>query len=204
MSSSILLWTVVSFTVGAVPFSVLIGRIAQGVDIRTFGDHNPGATNVLRATGSKPLFIIAFMLDYLKGVVPLGMAYWFYGISGWSIVPVALAPLIGHSYSPFLHFKGGKAIATTFGIWTGLTLGVGPTILGLLISVMFFTLTSSGWASFLAMLTFGVFVVTYYGGALSWIWLGNLLLIVIRHWDELRIKPGIRPEVFARLRAFSR
>ena len=65
----ILLWIVVSFLFGALPYSVWIGRL-NGVDIRQYGDHNPGATNVLRGTGSKFWFIVAVMNTYRISLPP--------------------------------------------------------------------------------------------------------------------------------------
>lgn len=142
-------------------------------------------------------------LDYLKGVIPVGLAWFTFGVEGWAIVPVALAPVLGHAYSPFLRGRGGKAVATTFGVWTGLTVGAGPILLGLLLGVMFAVFTISGWAVLLTMLSFGAFVVTYYAPAhpeFVGVWLGNLLLLVVKHWSELTRPPGIRLGVLRLLR----
>src|SRR5688572_25060187 len=97
------LWAVTAFFIGSIPFSVLLGYLVAGVDIRNFGDKNPGATNVLRATGSKFWFIIAVNLDICKGLVPVALAYWYAGISGIEITAIALAAIAGHAFSPFLH-----------------------------------------------------------------------------------------------------
>lgn len=143
------------------------------------------------------------LLDYLKGAVPVGLAWFFFGVQGWAIVPVALAPVFGHAYSPWLRWRGGKAVATTFGVWSGLTVGAGPIVLGLLLGVMFAVFTLSGWAVLLTMLAFGGFVGFYYGPSYPefiWIWLGNLLLLIVKHRDELSRMPGIRPGVVNRLR----
>ena len=87
----IVIWTLLAFLSGAVPYSVLIGRWVGKVDIRTVGDHNPGATNVMRAL-DKRWFAAAFLLDTLKGAVPVGLAWFVFHIVGWGILPVALAP----------------------------------------------------------------------------------------------------------------
>ena len=115
----VLLWTAFSFLFGALPFSVWIGRL-NGVDIRQFGDHNPGATNVLRGTGSKVWFMIAVMCDIGKGVVPAALAYHYFGWTDLRLVPVGAAAILGHAFSPFLNFNGGKTIATTGGVWMGI------------------------------------------------------------------------------------
>jgi glycerol-3-phosphate acyltransferase PlsY len=198
----VIFWTLVGFLSGSIPFSLLLGRAAGRGDIRRYGDHNPGAANVLRAAGWR-WGALAMFLDYLKGAIPVGLAWFTFGVEGWAIVPVALAPTLGHAYSPFLRGRGGKAVATTFGIWTGLTVGAGPTLLGLLLGVMFAIFTISGWAVLLAMLSFGMFVASYYAPAhpeFVGVWLGNLLLLVVKHWSELTRLPGIRPGVLRLLR----
>lgn len=157
---------------------------------------------MLRAAGWR-WGALAMLLDYFKGALPVGLAWFFFGVQGWAIVPVALAPVFGHAYSPWLGWRGGKAVATTFGIWSGLTLGAGPILLGLLLGVMFAVFTVSGWAVLLAMLSFGVFVVSYYGPAhpeFIGVWLGNLFLLVLKHRRELSHLPGIRPGVLKLLR----
>jgi glycerol-3-phosphate acyltransferase PlsY len=198
----VLIWTALGFLSGSVPFALIVGQLAGSVDIRRYGDHNPGATNVLRSIGWR-WAALALLLDYLKGALPVGAAWFYLGIEGWGILPVALAPLLGHAYSPWLKFRGGKAVATTFGVWSGLTIGAGPTILGLLLGVMFVVFQPSGWAMILAMLSFGWFVgLTYasYHPEFLWVWAGNFALLVLRHWDELKQAPRIRSGVISALR----
>lgn len=190
----LLLLTVVSFVSGAVPYSILLGKLAGRGDIRRFGDHNPGGTNVLRAAGWR-WGVAALLLDGFKGAIPVGTAWFGLGWQDARIVPVALAAVLGHAFSPFLRGRGGKAVAVSFGIWAGLTLGVGPTVLGLLLGVMFTVLASSAWAVIFTMLAFGIFIASYYAGlpVLMVIWLGNLAILVWKHWDELKTWPTLRP-----------
>jgi glycerol-3-phosphate acyltransferase PlsY len=191
----IVLWTLIAFLSGSIPFSVIVGRLAADVDVRQYGDHNPGATNVLRATGWG-WGALAGTLDTLKGAVPVGIAWFMLGIHGWGIVPIALAPLLGHAYSPWLGFRGGKAVATSFGVWTGLTLGAGPIMLGILLSLTFAVVIVAGWAVVLTMFGFGGFVWLQYGAfqpELMAIWLVNLALLAWKYRADLRQPPGIRP-----------
>lgn len=187
-------WTLVGFLLGSIPFSVIVGRLVADVDIRQYGDHNPGATNVLRATGWG-WFALAGLLDYLKGAIPVGIPWFFLDIHGWGIVPIALAPLLGHAFSPWLRFRGGKAVAATFGVWTGLTVGAGPIMLGLLLGLAFAVVVVSGWAVVLAMLGFGGFILQQYSAyypEFMVIWLGNLALLAWKYREDLGHMPGIR------------
>jgi len=190
----ILLWTLIAFLSGSIPFSLLVGWLVKGEDIRKFGDHNPGAANVAASAG-KAWSFVALLLDGFKGAIPVYLAYSWAGIQGWAIVPVALAPVFGHAFSPFLRFKGGKALSTTFGIWLGITLYVGPVILGLCMAVAYTLLKTSAWAVLFSMLVFGVFIAFYYGNTnpeFLVIWLVNFLLLLYKHRQELTSPPALR------------
>ncbi len=190
-------WSIAGFISGSIPFSLIIGRIARQVDIRNVGDHNPGAWNVMRAAGWQ-WGLLALLLDYLKGAIPVGLAWFFSGFRDWEITAVALSPLLGHAFSPWLKFRGGKAVATTFGVWTGLTLGVGPSLLGLMLAVFFFVFQSSGWAVIVSFMLFGIFVKRYFipqFPEFGLIWLGNYALLIWKHRLELERLPEIRPSM---------
>jgi len=113
-----LFWTLVGFLLGATPFSLLMGRLFAKKDIRSVGDGNPGGTNALKAGGLKT-GLPAILLDIGKGFLPVFLAQK-YGLTGWSLLPICLAPSIGHAFSPFLRFRGGKALGPTGGVWVGL------------------------------------------------------------------------------------
>jgi len=125
-----IIWVLIGFTVGSLPFSLWIGKLVLHTDIRIVGDGNPGSFNVWKA-GSRFWAIVAILLDGFKGAIPVGLAHFAYGMYGWVLLPVALAPLAGHIFSPWLKFRGGKGLSTTFGTWLGLTLWLGPTVFGL-------------------------------------------------------------------------
>ncbi len=148
-----LAWIVLGLVLGSLPFSVWIGKIFLRKDIREYGDGAPGATNVARA-GSKTLYLIAVLLDSFKGTVPVWLAQLLSGVSGWELAAVAVAPVIGHAFSPLLRFNGGMGVATTFGTWLGLTGWVGPIIMGLCIGFMFIFQKNWVWASVLGMLIY--------------------------------------------------
>lgn len=106
-------WPVIlAYFIGATPFGLMAGKM-RGIDIRDHGSGNIGATNVLRVLG-KPVGITVLILDVLKGLVPVLIAK---AVSDNSIVHIlsAIAAIVGHNYTFWLRFKGGKGIATSAG-----------------------------------------------------------------------------------------
>lgn len=114
------------YLLGAVPFGVVISRAMGLPDPRTVGSKNVGFTNVLRVSGKTP-GILTLIGDMGKGWV-MGFAATQLLQNEWAIFAVALAPFLGHLFSPFLGFKGGKGVATALGS----VLGVAP-LIGLLL-----------------------------------------------------------------------
>jgi glycerol-3-phosphate acyltransferase PlsY len=170
-----------------------VGRLALRTDIRRYGDGNPGATNVLRS-GGKGWGALALLLDVLKGTIPVGLAFFWAGLSGWPLAAVALAPILGHAFSPLLRFRGGKAVAVTFGIWTGLTVWEGPTVLGLALGLWFAVVVIDGWAMILAMFSLLFYLLfARPDPALLVIWAGNTLILAWKHRADLVQIPGLRP-----------
>jgi acyl phosphate:glycerol-3-phosphate acyltransferase len=110
-----------SFFLGAIPFGLIIGRIKAGVDITRRGSGNIGAANVAREIGIG-WGIITLMLDISKGFFPLIIAMnipiQYHNLF---LIVLSLAVLIGHMYSPFLKFRGGKGVSTGFGIFLALS-----------------------------------------------------------------------------------
>ena len=107
-----------SFFIGAIPFGVLIGR-ARGVDVRAAGSGNIGATNVWRVLGPKA-GTAAFVLDVLKGVAGPLLGKWLIPGNEVGIALCGIFAVLGHTFSPFLGFKGGKGISTSLGALFGL------------------------------------------------------------------------------------
>src|SRR5512136_624311 len=111
-------WTLFGFILGSIPFSMIFARLLARTDIRTVGDGNPGGTNALKAGGLKA-GLPAILLDIFKGFLPVYLAQRS-GLAGWSLLPVCVAPVLGHAFSPFLRFRGGKALGATGGVWVAL------------------------------------------------------------------------------------
>ena len=112
-----------SFFIGAVPFGVLIGKM-RGVDVRAAGSGNIGATNVWRVLGPKA-GSAAFVLDVLKGVAGPMIGKWLIPGHDVGIAACGIFAVLGHTFSPFLGFKGGKGISTSLGALFGLIPVVG-------------------------------------------------------------------------------
>jgi len=114
-----LLAVAASYMIGSVPFGYLITRWVKGIDIRTVGSGNLGATNVGRALGFR-YFVIVLLLDLLKGLLPTAAFPWLVGkLAGAAPVDlpvlVALAAILGHTFPVYLKFRGGKGVATSLG-----------------------------------------------------------------------------------------
>lgn len=183
----------VGFWLGAIPFSVWLGKLALGIDIRGYGDGNPGATNVFRA-GGRNLGVVAVLLDILKGTIPVGIGYFALGLRGAELVLVAIMPVLGHAFSPFLKLRGGKAVAVTFGIWVGLTIWEAPTVLGLMLFYWFRSVRVSGWALMFALASLLVYLVLAHPDpTLMVILILNTGILAWKHRSELVQPPGFRP-----------
>ncbi len=113
-----IIWIAVAYFAGAVPFGFIIGKM-RGVDVRTVGSKNIGATNVYRTVGKK-WGLLAFLCDFLKGFVPVFAAAGFAGCGSDLPVAVGLACVVGHTLTVFMKFKGGKGVATAFGMMVAL------------------------------------------------------------------------------------
>jgi glycerol-3-phosphate acyltransferase PlsY len=182
-----------AFVCGSLPFSVWVGKLLVGQDVRQLGDGNPGATNVFKS--GKPLAgLLALILDISKAAAPVGVAYFSLNIRGPSMFLIAIAPILGHAFSPFLHFRGGKALATALGVWIGLTIWKAslPAVAGVLIGIVLFT--SAGWSVMLAMAGILVTLVIWLPETLFLgVWLAETLILAWTHRTDLRRGPHLRP-----------
>ena len=109
-----LLWCLAAFLSGSIPFGLILVKLAGKGDVRKSGSGNIGATNVMRA-GGKALGIATLLLDIAKGFLPVLLAKSF-GLPAHLLAFVALAAVLGHMFTPWLKFKGGKGVATALGV----------------------------------------------------------------------------------------
>ena len=108
---------VFGFALGSIPFGYILARVFKKIDIREHGSKNIGTTNVMRICG-KPLGITVFILDAGKGFVPAFLVSQCFDIN--PAIVAGLAALLGHAFTPWLKWKGGKGVATGLGIFIGL------------------------------------------------------------------------------------
>ena len=167
----------VAYLVGSVSSAILFCKLFNLPDPRTTGSKNPGATNVLRS-GKKHIAVLVLMFDVLKGTIPVWGSY-FLGLTPISLGIVAVAACLGHMFPIFFQFKGGKAVATAFGVLLPIGLDLGA----LLIITWLFIAKTTKYSSLAAIIT--VLVAPLYTWLLKPIYVYPVLmlsvLILFRH-----------------------
>jgi len=104
---------IISFVVGSIPFGIIIAK-TKGVDLKKVGSGNIGATNVLRSLGKYPA-VLTLLGDILKGTTAVALGKYF-GLSPFFVGLIGFGAILGHNFSLFLGFRGGKGVATSFGV----------------------------------------------------------------------------------------
>lgn len=151
--SNIIIYALISFFSGAIPTGVIVSKWIFGFDIRTKGSGNMGSTNVLRVLGKK-WGIIVQVVDMLKGFLPvyfLTNLYFNYDIASINVIEneilfkiiLGLSAVLGHIFSPFVGFKGGKGINTA----TGMLFAIAPFNIMVAFVIFWLTVFSSGYIS---------------------------------------------------------
>jgi glycerol-3-phosphate acyltransferase PlsY len=192
MNTSAMVWALLAFLCGAIPFSVWLPQLLRHKDARNFGDGNPGATNAFRAGGAA-VGLAALLLDVSKAAAPVGWAYFNLGYRGWPMALIATAPVLGHAFSPFLRFRGGKALAVAFGAWIGLTLW--KLSIPALLLVLFWRkmIDVEGWAVMLALAVLLVIILVWLPDPLFLVVLaGQAVILGWKHRADLRRRPRLR------------
>ena len=191
----LVLWAVIGYLLGSIPSGIILARVMGLGNLREIGSGNIGATNVLR-TGSKKAAALTLLFDGGKAIVAILLARFF--ASEDAVQLAALAAFVGHCFPVWLGFKGGKGVATYFGI----VLVITP-LSGLVACVIW--LTSAAifrYSSLAALLTAGwVPLVMLYLDEGYAFYLGIVLggLIYIRHWQNIqRLKRGEETKIGAK------
>jgi glycerol-3-phosphate acyltransferase PlsY len=187
----VVVWTVIGFVMGSLPTAVMLARLVAHRDPREAGDRNPGAANAWRVAGPV-VGMLAVILEGMKGLVPVALAYWQWHVTGWALVPIMLAPVCGHMFSPFLRGRGGKGIAVTFGVWTALTAWRVPMLFGLVLCLLIvFVRLEDAWTLMLAWFLVLVYLLWAYPSAPVLVaGIANYGLLILRH------RPDLHPPLF--------
>ncbi|MDD5431799.1 MAG: glycerol-3-phosphate 1-O-acyltransferase PlsY [Candidatus Omnitrophica bacterium] len=203
----IILGIIVSYFIGSTPTAYLAGKLLKGIDIRKHGSGNVGATNALRVLG-KRAGIIVLLIDCLKGVIPVVFIsdIILSKMPGFNPELVRIlfgvSSILGHNWTVFLNFKGGKGVATTFGVLIGLSFRIQgfALILGLVILSWFVTFFISrivSLASLVSALIFPVLAIFLnHSRALLIFSLLTASFIIVRHKSNLkRLLQGKEPRL---------
>jgi len=182
------------YVLGSIPFGLVVSRLLGAVDPRSAGSGNIGFTNVLRVAGKKAGFL-TLLGDAGKGWLVAWIAAHNLPNEA-AVLAVAASPILGHLYSMFLGFRGGKGVATAMGGIGGVALPVGLAMLGLwLITVGLWRISSAGAVVAFAALPF-------LGAAFDLGWrfevfaLAVSVLVLLRHKDNVvRLWNGVEPRM---------
>jgi glycerol-3-phosphate acyltransferase PlsY len=192
MSGDLILWVVLGYLLGSVPFGIVITRVLGLGDLRQIGSGNIGATNVLR-TGNKPAAAATLILDAGKGAIAVGLAQWLgpEGVAKWA----GLAAFAGHCLPIWLRFKGGKGVATYLGTVLALSWPVGLLCCGTwLLGAAASRISSVG--ALTAAASTSVWMFAMGRGDLILVGLMLTALIYWRHHENIaRIKAGTEPKI---------
>lgn len=153
LSTELIIFCLISFLSGSIPTGVIVSKVFFGFDIRTKGSGNMGSTNVFRVLGTK-WGIIVQVIDILKGFLPVYIISNFYAsqdlIDTFFVenattlkLVLGLLAILGHIFSPFVRFKGGKGINTA----TGILLAISPIDIGVAFAVFWLVVFSTGYIS---------------------------------------------------------
>jgi glycerol-3-phosphate acyltransferase PlsY len=174
---SVALWVLAAYLLGATPTSYLAARLGRGIDLREHGSKNLGATNVYRLLGWKYAIPVG-LIDVAKGALPVALAgRWAQG-PAWLSVVLGGAAVVGHMFSPYVRFKGGKGVATA----TGMFVALAPIACLLAVPVWGLCLWITGYvslSSIVAVLTFPAWVRLTAPGAPATFWASVVLAVLI-------------------------
>ena len=182
---------VAGYLLGSVPTGYILGRLA-GVDVRTAGSGNVGATNVARVVG-KRVGILTLIADTAKGLIPVIVAREL-ELSLLTTATIGFAAFLGHLFPIFLKFRGGKGVATAFGVF----LGLAPLATLILTVVFTIVMASARIVSLGSIMTALASPVVLWLCDYSVILVGVATLIaaliIIRHWTNIqRLRAGTEP-----------
>lgn len=187
------------YLLGAIPFGLITGKVTRGIDIRDFGSGNIGASNVLRTLGVGPALVV-FVLDTAKGTAAI-MLCRALGMEPWMIVMGGVLSILGHSFSIFLGFRGGKGVATSLGMIIGLNPLIAGIALGLWLVIVGLT----------RIISVGSMIAAMSVPAMMFVWEKHVeyqvialiagVLILVKHRSNVkRLLAGTEPRIGQRIK----
>ncbi|MFC7748283.1 glycerol-3-phosphate 1-O-acyltransferase PlsY [Lentibacillus kimchii] len=187
-----LAYAVIAYLLGSIPSGIIVGKLGYNLDIRQHGSGNLGATNTFRILGIKA-GIIVVTADILKGTIATALPLVF--DAGIFRLGVGLFAVLGHTYPLFARFKGGKAVATSGGIF----LGINPILFAIMVGSFLVTLYISKYVSLASMLT-GIIATIASAAFHDWtLFIVTAIVTVFvfyRHWENIkRIKNKTEPKI---------
>ena len=183
-----LIFCAAAFLMGTIPFGLLIAKLVGVEGLREKGSGNIGASNVSRVAGFWPAGFFTFLFDLLKGAVPVAIALYKYQIDdalSFSLWMIGLCSVIGHCYSPWLKFRGGKGVATGFGVW--LVLAPIPALMGILAFGLAFAYSRVAAVASLSGVLFALIALFGLAPVREFAWPASAiaLMILVRHESNL-------------------
>ena len=174
---------ILAYLVGSIPNALWIGKMFKNIDVREFGSGNVGATNATRVLGWK-LGVMVLIFDAFKGMIFIIIAR-ILGLEDIYVVLIGLAAILGHSYSIYLKFKGGKAVATSLGVMLVLI----PKVVMILIIVFLLIVIISGYVSLASISVAGLLpILSYimYNNIIALLSLVVGMLVIWRHKSNIK------------------
>lgn len=174
---------ILAYLVGSIPNALWIGKMFKNIDVREFGSGNVGATNATRVLGWK-LGVMVLIFDAFKGMIFIIIAR-ILGLEDIYVVLIGLAAILGHSYSIYLKFKGGKAVATSLGVMLVLI----PKVVMILIIVFLLIVIISGYVSLASISVAGLLpILSYimYNNIIALLSLLVGILVIWRHKSNIK------------------
>ena len=191
---------ILGFSIGSIPYGYILAKWIKKIDIRQHGSGNIGTTNVWRVCG-KQLGITVFILDASKGLLPV---LW---LSSYDInyaLLCGIGAILGHTFTPYLKFKGGKSVATGLGIF----IGIAPIQAIISFGIWMLILRIAGWVSVASMgasATLVIFIfLTHRLSTIFFFALASFLFVVVAHRSNIkRLMQGKEPKFTSKHHLFS-
>jgi glycerol-3-phosphate acyltransferase PlsY len=191
---SALLSLLFGYLLGSIPFGYLLTKYTSGLDIRSLGSGNIGATNVLR-TGNKLSALATLFLDGAKGAFAVLLVRWFFPEQNELLLITGLGSILGHLFPCWLGFKGGKGVATGIGVFLAVSMPLGLAVIGtwLIVALVFRISSAAALAGFLCAPFFSLWLREWETA----VWAAFIaILIIFKHQENIkRIFSGKEPKI---------